>query len=301
MASLILQKEAAYLVHDKFTAETDDNEDHTFSGIMFDVVAKADSSRPVCAVVIDAVCVRGGLGRMTVWFSARGYRGKETNRSAWTLAYRNKVAPSRHEFAKLSLDAPLILQPGEKYGVYVHSAEDGDEGIVYDEERERITHDDDLITVLSGCAHLASEPFSDDGPWWGSPWRRRRCFVGQLCYGVRYMLWGPKCHDAFSSEFRLGASTAFGSLAMGWRGLPSDVVLYILNMCKFDWFGYSSQTSTRDLPSDQPTQAGSQRSQSQSQDRLTCLQRLRQRVSNDYSRFNNIVDSDGDDSDFEDD
>ena len=37
MSALLLKKQADYLVHDSYTVETEDHEDHTFNGVMFDV------------------------------------------------------------------------------------------------------------------------------------------------------------------------------------------------------------------------------------------------------------------------
>ena len=61
MAALILKERADYLVHDSYTVETEDHEDHTFNGVMFDV--EILDARPVQALVVDSVHVRGGLGR----------------------------------------------------------------------------------------------------------------------------------------------------------------------------------------------------------------------------------------------
>ena len=67
-----------------------------------------------------------------------------------------------------------------------------------------------------------------------------REFVGRLMFGVRYKLWNPvgSTHAKFPAAFRLVAITLFccqhrweSPLAM----LPAEVVMYILNMCPWNW------------------------------------------------------------------
>mmetsp|Transcript_20365 Transcript_20365/g.26400 ORF Transcript_20365/g.26400 Transcript_20365/m.26400 type:complete len:332 (+) Transcript_20365:59-1054(+) len=301
MSSLLLQSDADFLVHDTFTADTEDNEDHTFNGVMFNVMVHKNQKRPTGAVVIDAVHVRGGLGKMTVWKTEGGFEGKQLHASEWTQLYKGTLEPSWGTLQKLKLDPAIVLLPNEKIGLYVHSNEDNDEGIVYDNQRSEKTHADDYITLLPGMAHLASEPFSDDGPWWGSPWRRRRQFVGKLSYGVRYKLWSPRNGFCFPRCFRRGASSSFAALAMGWQGLPTDVVLYILHLCRYDWFDHpdlsddeedkeEEHNSSAQPLADTPCTARTYAS------RATWLARLRARVSLDYSRFDHISDNSDDDA-----
>ncbi|KAJ1446696.1 hypothetical protein M885DRAFT_472486 [Pelagophyceae sp. CCMP2097] len=236
MASLILGSKADYLVHDAFTVETEDHEDHTFNGVMFDVVAKRE--RPVAAVVVDSVWVRGGLGKMTVWHARGGHRSIHEQKEHWTLVFEKQVPPSQRDFVQLKFAIPAVMRPGERHALYVHSADEGDQGVVYDAQREigAPTHDDDFIRVHAGLAHISPEPFAGTGPWWGPPWRRPREFVGRISYGARYVLWEPRSHACFSPAFQRGAASFFAALAIGWRGLPSDVVLYIVNMARWDWF-----------------------------------------------------------------
>lgn len=121
--------------------------------------------------------------------------------------------------------------------MYVHSNRDDDTAIVYDNQRHRVTHQDDFIQVLPGMAHLSPEPFGEYGAWWGI-WRENREFVGRVGFGVRYLLWNPdtRIHQSFPTAFRRSAATLFRVHAFSWAGLPADIVLYILNMCPWDWF-----------------------------------------------------------------
>mmetsp|Transcript_16642 Transcript_16642/g.51829 ORF Transcript_16642/g.51829 Transcript_16642/m.51829 type:complete len:295 (+) Transcript_16642:237-1121(+) len=292
MSSLLLAERADYLVHDSYTVETEDHEDHTFNGVMFDVATLR--TRPVDAVVVDAIYVRGGLGAMTVWSTPDGRAGKEQSQEHWSCCFQQKVASSFHDFKRLQLDPPLVLRPDRTYGLYVHSAEQGDDGVVYDNERDAICHEDDYIRVLPGLAHLSPEPFSGEGPWWGSPWRRRRAFVGKISYGARFVLWRPPMHGAFNPQFRRGCAAAFFALTMGWGGLPTDCVLYILHLARFDWF---------DLPETRALGAAASSDEDDEdvpEEVLAARHVARQaRYTSDYSRFDNIDDSsDGDDEDY---
>ena len=219
MSALLLKKQADYLVHDSYTVETEDHEDHTFNGVMFDV--EVLDRRPVQALVVDSIHVRGGLGQMSVWCVEGGRRGVEEKPNAWTRAFSRHVNASWRDFTSLKLEPPLILLPGKTYGLYVHSADQGDDGVVYDNQRDEICHEDEYIRVFPGLAHLSPDPFGADGPWWGSPWRRRRAFVGKLSYGARYVLWRPvpAAHTRFDPTFRRGVVAAFYALTMGWGGL----------------------------------------------------------------------------------
>ena len=151
---------ADYEVHEHWHVDTKDNEDHTFSGIIFSVVIK--ERLPVDFVEIETLSVRGSLGPLTVWASA-GHWSQETpngqpkysSREAWTCIYRKFHPPSRRRFAKLELARRLRLKPGTETSIYVHSALDNDQAIVYDNQRSMggVSSEDDLVVVKSGCVH----------------------------------------------------------------------------------------------------------------------------------------------------
>lgn len=82
----------------------------------------------------------------------------------------------------------------------------------------------------------------------GSAWRDNREFVGQINYGAVYKLWNPSENLSFGSNFR----TAARCLLMCQRReespfskLPDECVYYILNMCRWDWVGDSSDEMRR--------------------------------------------------------
>jgi hypothetical protein len=233
MASLMREKEARKLVHESYSVDTADHEDHTFCGVMFDLVIK--DALPINYVQVDSLWVRGAMGPMTAWVVQGGFDGKHEDKAAWTQIYAKEHGVSMQEFVELKLDYPLQLQPGGRYGLYVHSARPGDESVVYDNQRGHVSHEDNFIGILPGMAHLSNRPFSKRGMWWAA-WRQNREFVGRVSYAVRYLLWNPECHLAFPENFRNASATLHNQHALSWAGLPSEIVLYILNMCPHDWF-----------------------------------------------------------------
>ncbi len=82
---------------------------------------------------------------------------------------------------------PVVVSPGDVLGIYVHSAEEGDQGVVYDNQRNKTTCCDKFITITSGMADLSDKPFSDVNPWgsYSNSWRKHREFVGRIsCVAV---------------------------------------------------------------------------------------------------------------------
>ncbi|OEU05991.1 hypothetical protein FRACYDRAFT_257077 [Fragilariopsis cylindrus CCMP1102] len=67
MAALNRPTNATYETHENVTIDTQDNEDHTFCGIMFPI--KCKDLLPIDHLVIKSVSVRGRLGPLTVWIS----------------------------------------------------------------------------------------------------------------------------------------------------------------------------------------------------------------------------------------
>jgi hypothetical protein len=58
--------EATYLVQDNYTVDTRDYEDHTFNGVMFDMIINPEP--PVKEIIVNSLWVRGRLGPMQVNF-----------------------------------------------------------------------------------------------------------------------------------------------------------------------------------------------------------------------------------------
>jgi hypothetical protein len=95
--------------------------------------------------------------------------------------------------------------------------------------------------VQAGLAHLSNTPFGRRTIWgWGSPWRENREFVGRLSYGIVYKLWNPEVYNKFNTKFRAAVRTLLGCQRRAESPislLPDDVIFYILNLCRWDWYG----------------------------------------------------------------
>jgi len=271
MAASIRPTSATYTLHEAVSVDTTDHEDHTFSGVMFPVECKADL--PIDHMLITSVSVRGMLGPMTVWVSKEeddtsidatdeeatipSGQNKEimlspqarptssmavsVDHSDWKMVYEREHSPSISDFVELKFDTPIKLRPNEFCGIYIHSRRPGDEAIVYDNQRTEYTHDDKFLRIRPGLAHLSNTPFGRRTIWgWGSPWRENREFVGQLSYGVVYKLWNPDEYLKFGGKFKTAARILFGCqrrLESPLSRLPDDVIFYILNLCRWDWYG----------------------------------------------------------------
>ena len=235
MASLTRPSVASYSVAQHYDAETHDHEDHTFSGVMFTLLCKDEL--PLEFIEVSSLWVRGELGPMTVWWTDEGWFGKHERRACWTRVFQGTVAPSPARLSPLELaPGPLRVAPGASVGLYVHSACPGDRAVVYDNQRAAVTHEDRIVQLLPGLAHLSNRPFSSSHPW--GAWRARRQFVGRVSYRATYLLWNPECHARFPAPFRRACALLFLCQRRDESPLsrmPDDVLFYILNMLPHDW------------------------------------------------------------------
>ena len=155
-----LETVAQHLVEGSFEASTDDNQDHTFSGIMFPVECR--QNLPVEFVEVKAVAVRGDLGPVSVYTCNYDPNGRnhlvQVPPSQWERRFGPRdLPPSRRHYVDLIFDRPLRLAPGQCAGIYVHSELDGDRAIVYDNQRHSdYTYSDAIIAVRPGIAHTSN-------------------------------------------------------------------------------------------------------------------------------------------------
>jgi len=228
---------ANHVAHDRVTVETMDREDHTFCGMMFDV--RCTDELPVEWLEVTSVAVRGRLGPMTVWTTPSSHQDKWQSSAAWTKVYERSHAPSHEDLVALDLDAPIRLAAGESCGLFVHSARHGDTAVVYDNMRPAATRSGRrLFTILPGRASLDNVPFGANGMW-GEGWRTRREFVGRIAVGVCWRLWNPEVHSLFPLSFRRAARCLLLCATKPdcqLHFLSDAVILYVLNMCRWDWF-----------------------------------------------------------------
>ena len=236
---LRLQSAADYTVDESYeTPVINNHEDHTFSGIMFDIIVK--DLLPVQYLELSQVWVRGALGNLTVWMTEGSHERVFDQPDRWHNIFEGTRDPSS-TLVPLEIDPPLCLPAGQVIGLYVHSTRPGDQSIVYDNQRHQISHEDHFIQVTSGCAHLVPRPFDSRGNWgWG--WRPKREFVGKVSYGIKYLLWKPEqtVHSRFPVSFERAITTVMCCARRAESPLsilPPEVVFFIINMCSWNWFG----------------------------------------------------------------
>jgi len=240
---LQLDATAKELCHERVTVDTRDHEDHTFCGVMFPVECRTEL--PCEYIELQSVSVRGDLGPMTVWYTRRSFDDVNETEEAWTRVYSGEHVPTEmstsNTYTELRLAEAIRLAPGERVGMYVHSAMPGDNGLVYDNQRQQVTHADKVFRILPGYAHLSNRPFGTSGPW-GRPWRTNREFVGRIEFGVRWKMWSPSAevHHAFPAGFR---ATVVTMLLASRRPesllylLQDEILFFILNKCAWDSWG----------------------------------------------------------------
>ena len=192
---------------------------------------------------------RGSCSRSSDQAAKRNSMQISIHPNHWDKVYERLHAPSMHRFVDLILELPIKLRPNEIKGVYIHSALPGDESIVYDNQKSQYTHDDDFLQIRPGLAHLCNQPFGRNTMWgYGSAWRDSREFVGRVSYGIVYKLWNPENHLDFGPAFQKTAVTLFLCQRRSEciiSHLPDDVIFYILNMCRWDWFNDTSEELRR--------------------------------------------------------
>ena len=229
---------ADYEVHESYTADTRDHEDHTFCGVMFDLIAK--DALPLDGLIVRSLWIRGQLGPIRVYSTPNSFEHKRESPREWQTNYEGTHAPSQDDLVELPLTLPIELSPGGSCGIYVHSTRPDDLSIVYDNQREEITHEDLYFRIMPGVAHLSPRPFAGHGGAWWASWRSHREFVGRVSVGLRFKLWNPcaAVHSKFPEDFQkvvltllMGARRNDCALSM----LQDDILYFILNMCRWDW------------------------------------------------------------------
>jgi hypothetical protein len=230
---------ANYVTDLSYQVETEDHQDHTFFGIMFDLEAKGNL--PIENVILDGMRIRGDLGHVTVWWAPGGFEENKTNKAAWTQVYDALHRPSRREFAYLPIHA-VTVKAGTKIGLYVHCRNSDDTALVYDNRRREIVYEDSFIEVHAGMAHLDNVPFGQRNPWGmgygpNAAFRANRTFVGRLELGAKFMLWNPETHLKFPKKFREMVILMLMIARRPESGLivQDETLFWIFNMCKYDW------------------------------------------------------------------
>lgn len=293
-------KVASYLTSHSYNAEPANDEDHTFSGIMFCVRCKA--TLPVEYMQITHFHIRGEMGPVSVYSTERSFHGKEEAVEEWKLHFRKQLRPAYREFQEVELVEPIRITPGSSVGVYIHSTLPGDQALVYSEQRGRITLEDRILQILPGVAHVSNRPFHPVGPWGGwSSWRQDREFCGKMTYGVKYKLWSPECNRTFPASFQELVHTLMlchrsneGLLNM----LPDDALYTILHLCSWDWAGEETVPDDKEPEPDADGSDDDIRRVYLPRTRVTTREAYVRGLLRTLARFEGMLEDDDDDGDY---
>ena len=146
-----LERESEDLFFSAFTSETEDREDHSFSGVFFSI--GCDSLLPVSRVEVTSLSVRGPVGRVRVYVKTPVKRRSDADATREPnvteeygryargdplveglfdeTAWGEPTHDETHEsslgvMVELKLNAQIVLERGEMVEVYVHSDVSGD-------------------------------------------------------------------------------------------------------------------------------------------------------------------------------
>ena len=97
--------------------------------------------------------IRGALGNITVWMTSGGFHGKHERASGGKIY---TVGDTHHqcEFIVLKLKRHIILNPGQRVGIYIHSGLQNDGGVYANKRGNQGS--DEILDISTGIAYIIS-------------------------------------------------------------------------------------------------------------------------------------------------
>jgi hypothetical protein len=181
--------------------------DHSFNGIIFDVV-----SRDAHEVEIMSISLAGMLGRVRIFAKPSSWQENMPEHSnsywghhpgvcldGWELVADQNCYPSWDRPLEINFKKPWSMLPHSKHAFYCHSGLPEDLGIQYTScGRKEITAFDDHVAILPGLGHCGSKPFDNENGWYRHP----RTLTGSLRYQSKLKGWNPRQHGIFPKVLR---------------------------------------------------------------------------------------------------
>lgn len=184
--------------------------DHSFNGVIFDIMNKTHHS-----IELLSVSIGGMLGRIRIY--ARGlpwemdkppiapnphhwwaHRDRISN-NGWSLLTDVNCLPSWDRSFEIPLRKSLVLGPHEIKALYLHSSLPDDLGIQYQSfSKDAIVAEDAHLSIHPGLGHTGSRPFDDEQGWY----RSYRGPAGSFQYKIRPVAWSPQIHHRFPTFFK---------------------------------------------------------------------------------------------------
>lgn len=241
------QLEEAIVHHKLGTPVQPIEADHSFSGISFQVEAKAG----IAKYRIRSFWIQGHLGNVSVYVSnSRDKLGtlQEPRVEDYLEVANETFEPSWDEPVEIKIPEGKfpVIEAGCNRSFYIHSDWPDDQGIIYQSYRSPVIVQDDNIRMLPGYGHTSNVPFSlMDGYHGHGWWVPERGFTGTITYDEVYTIWNPDNHKSFPGSFQEAIMTlllcnAYGSLAGGGKApvtkLPADCLHHIFSYMHPLWF-----------------------------------------------------------------
>jgi len=178
--------------------------DHSFNGVIFDVMCKGPFE-----VDVTSISIGGMLGRVRIFYRNRPWEaGKpervsshhwwahrdSLSRENWSLLADIHCSPSWDRSFEIPFNRPVTLLPNSINAFYCHSSLPDDLGIQYQTYRkDDIIAEDDHISIHPGVGHTGSEPFDETNGWY----RSYRGLSGIVNYKCRIKGWTITSHKLF--------------------------------------------------------------------------------------------------------
>ena len=198
------------------TPTTAANADHSFNGIIFDVVAKG-----AYEVQVTSISLAGMLGRVRIFARDRPWAEGQPRQqqqhywghhpgvanTGWKLVADQVCKPSWDRPTEIFFDESFTLLPHERKAFYCHSGLPHDLGIQYQSIRAGVVScQDECMAILPGLGHCGSTPFDGDDGWF----RHARSPCGMVRYKAKMKGYHVRDHKIFPLGMREAAKTLLG-------------------------------------------------------------------------------------------
>lgn len=206
--ALIKKKPGAMLntepVYSLATTITAAQANHSFNGIIFDIMCKSPYE-----VDITSISIAGMLGRIRIFVRDRPWESDRPDRPVshhwfahndsisqvgWTKIVDFTCRPSWDRPFEIPFESSVKLLPNTIRGFYCHSSLPDDLGIQYQSySRHDIIAEDDAISIHPGLGHTGSIPFDETHGWY----RSFRGLAGSVQYKKRLKGWQLQEHSDY--------------------------------------------------------------------------------------------------------
>lgn len=201
---MVLKENTNAVVHKLNTPISAASADHSYNGIIFDIMSKGSDE-----VYITSISLAGMLGRIRIfarycswdidkpertvhhqWYSP----SDSISPNGWIKVADVLCRPAWDRPVEIFLDEPFLIRPHCVHGFYCHSDLPDDLGIQYQSyHKDDIVAEDNTIAILPGLGHVGHRPFDDSN----GRYRSYRGPSGTVSYTSRHKGWNMLEHSIF--------------------------------------------------------------------------------------------------------